>query len=415
MKRRIAPLAALVLACVVSPALAAPGDDVAEQSRAYFETGAKEYEKGNYPTAIRAFEQAYTLTKRPGLLFSIAQSYRRQYANDSKASNLRKALEHYRHYLAEDKTSKRRGEAATAITDIEAMLARLPAEEQASAQAPEAALPTQISITTQADDATLSIDGAAPRPLEPVEVTPGKHKVVLSAPGYFPEERDVPVNKGQMTALDVQLRPMPARVSIKGHGGAEVRVDGIPLGSLPLVAPLEVESGDRTITLSMNGFVTATEERTVARGEAVKWEPKLARTNQRVASFVLFGTGLVSAGSGILLALGAAEQQNEALRLEAQRKKTYLTADDYQKYEDALRERDRYSVGSTVLLNGGIALGALAFLLYYFDEPKLTPPRAKKDQKKTDKPKEPSPGMRDIALLPIAGPGLAGVSFSAQF
>ena len=76
-------LLASTLFLATTPVMA---DDDA-QSRAYFETGAKAYEKGDYLNAIRAFDQAYALTKRPGLIFSIAQSYKRQYAVDSNPAN----------------------------------------------------------------------------------------------------------------------------------------------------------------------------------------------------------------------------------------------------------------------------------------------------------------------------------------
>ncbi len=393
----------------------AMADDTDAQSRAYFETGAKAYEKGDYLNAIRAFDQAYTLTKRPGLIFSIAQSYKRQYAIDGKPQNLRKANEYYRRFLAEDKSGKRRNEATAAVLEIEAILVRLPPEQQATAttMAPEPPQPTQISVTTQVDEAMVSIDGGQARTLEPVEVKPGKHKVVIQAPGYFPEERELYANQSQMTAIDVPLRPMPAKVMIEGRIGAAVTVDGLPMGSLPLVNPLEVDAGERSITVSQNGFVSFTRDYSLARGGETKIKTELGRTRQRIGSFVLFGTGIVIGGTGVLMALGSAGAYAQGNDIAKQREKGSITAEQLADYDKFRRQQSELLIGSTVAFNLGAAVGALGFLLYYFDEPSIAKPRPKKDDKGPQK--EQSPLMRDLALIPSAGPGFAGLSFGAKF
>jgi len=386
------------------------------QSRAYFETGAKAYEKGDYQNAIRAFDQAYTLTKRPGLIFSIAQSYRRQYAVDSNPANLRKALEYYRRFLTEDKSGKRRGDASSAIMEIEAILGRLPADQQGtvalSADLPQ---PTQISVTTQVDDAMVSIDGSPPRTLEPVEVKPGKHKVIIQAAGYFPEERELFASERQMTAIDVPLRPIPAKITIEGRIGSTVTVDGSPRGTLPLLGPLEVEAGDRSIAVSQAGFVTFSREYSLGRGKETKVKADLPRTRQRIASFIMFGTGIAFAGGGVLTALGSAAAYGEGIRISNMRKDGGFISDaDLVEYNRLKDEQSNSIVATTVLFNMGAASAALGFLLYYFDDPKLPSPKQKKDDSIAPK-KDTSPVLRDMMLLPVATPGFAGISFGARF
>ncbi|TKD03501.1 PEGA domain-containing protein [Polyangium fumosum] len=411
MKRFFAALVALALATGAGPSLAGPADVDSPEARAYFETGAREYEKGNYANAVRAFEQAYALTTRPGLLFSIAQAYRKQYGNDGKPQNLRQAVDYYRRYLATDTTGKRRGEADAGIKDIEEILSRLPPEVQ-STPAPEEAPSTQISITTQVEDATISIDGAAPRPLEAIDVTPGKHKVLVQAPGYFPEEREVPAKQGQMTALDVPLREMPAYVSITGPAGASVTVDGLPKGALPLQAPLQIEAGVRTLHVSLNGFNTFTTELDLGRGKSEDLKATLDRTRQRMTSFVLIGGAATCVAGGIVMAFLAADSGEEAKKLNEKRKKETISdteLDDYLTYRDG---QTAFRNGATAALNVAAGFGALAFLLYYFDEPRLTPPRKKDDKK----PQSPGPSrLREIAVVPAVGPGLVGLSFGARF
>ncbi|HRI72613.1 MAG TPA: PEGA domain-containing protein [Polyangium sp.] len=346
---------------------------------------------------------------------------KRQYGVDSNPANLRKALESYRRFLTEDKTGKRRGDASQSIMEIEAVLSRLPAEQQgapsSTALPPE---PTQLSVTTQVDDAVVSIDGAAARSLDPVEVTPGKHKIVLNASGYFPEEREVFAREKQMTAIDVQLRPMPAKVRVVGREGSTVTVDGLPRGTLPMPTPLEIDAGDRSIAVSQNGFTTYAHEYKLERGKEIKVTADLSRTRQRIASYFLFGTGLVIAGSGILLALGAADAQDRALAINALRNDdtrpnggsiSYEQLVEYKKQSDL---KSQFTVSSSVALNLGAATGALGFLLYYFDAPKIPSVKPKKDDNAPAK-KDQSPGLRDMMFAPMTGPGFAGASFSAKF
>lgn len=411
MRRFFAALVMLALSTGAGLSLAGPSDVDSPEARAYFETGAREYEKGNYANAVRAFEQAYALTTRPGLLFSIAQAYRKQYGNDGKAQNLRQAVDYYRRYLATDTTGKRRGEADTAIKDIEAILARLPPEVQ-SAPAPEEAPTTQLSITTQVEDATISIDGGPPRPLEAIDVTPGKHKVVVHAPGYFPEEREVPAKQGQMTALDVPLREMPASISITGPAGASVTVDGLPKGALPLQAPLQIEAGVRTLSVSLNGFNTFTTELDLGRGKSEEVKATLDRTRQRITSFVLIGGAATCVVGGVVMAFFAGKAGAEAKGINEDRLKGTISESQLDLYLQKRDEQTALRNGATVALNVAAGMGALAFLLYYFDEPRLAPPRKKDDKK----PKGPDPSrLREIAVVPAVGPGTVGLSFGARF
>lgn len=385
------------------------------QSRAYFETGAKAYEKGDYLNAIRAFDQAYALTKRPGLIFSIAQSYKRQYAVDSNPAHLRKSIEYYRRFLAEDKSGKRRGDATNSIMEVEAILSRLPADQQAApTQAAEAPQPTQLSVTTQVEDAKVAIDDGPMQVLEPIEVKPGKHKILLKAAGYFPEEREVFAGEKQMTAIDVQLRPMPAKVSITGREGSTITVDGVPRGILPISGPIEVEAGQRTIAVSQSGFVTFANDYTLGRAQETKIKADLSRTRQRITSGIMFGAGITFAGLGVLTTLSAVTNFGLAADIGNRWSKgETISAQDLDDYNSYKADQSNATVASTVLFNMGAASAALGFLLYYFDEPKLPQVKPKKDD--TAPKKDSTPGMRDMMFAPIMGPGYGGVGFSAKF
>jgi hypothetical protein len=271
-------------------------------------------------------------------------------------------------------------------------------------------------VTTQVEEAMISIDGSAPRTLEPVEVKPGKHKVVLQAAGYFPEERELFASEKQMTAIDVPLRAMPAKVTITGRVGSTVTVDGSPKGTLPLPGPLEIDAGERSVAVSQAGFVTFSKEYGLRRGQDTTIKAELPRTRQRIASFIMFGTGIAFAGGGILLALSSASFYGQGLEISKKREQDggFLTESELEAYNDHKVNQSNAIVGTTVAFNVGIASGALGFLLYYFDEPKISAPKPKKDDSAPPK-KDTLPGLRDMMLVPVTSPGFAGVSFSARF
>src|SRR6185436_4713873 len=69
-----------------------PEDPTARAAREHYEAGLTHYNLGEFKQAIEEFKKAYELSKRPGLLFNIAQAYRldRQWAQ---------AASFYRTYL----------------------------------------------------------------------------------------------------------------------------------------------------------------------------------------------------------------------------------------------------------------------------------------------------------------------------
>src|SRR5882672_9815610 len=95
----------LLLALVVLAQLVAPRGAHAEdprddpRAREFFDFGARAYSNGQYLLAIDAFQEAYKLTERPGLLFSLAQTHQRQFRASGDEQHLAKAIDSYRRYL----------------------------------------------------------------------------------------------------------------------------------------------------------------------------------------------------------------------------------------------------------------------------------------------------------------------------
>jgi len=80
----------LLGALLPSTALAQP-DDLA-RSRELFRSGAAQYRTGKYTAALKQFEQALALARRPSILLNIAQCHR-------KLGNGPQALSHFKQYL----------------------------------------------------------------------------------------------------------------------------------------------------------------------------------------------------------------------------------------------------------------------------------------------------------------------------
>ena len=118
-------------------------------------------------------------------------------------------------------------------------------------------LPGIITFTTEPDvSADVQVDGASigSAPLIDVEVEPGRHRVEFVADRYLSEVLELDVTgEGQRQQLSAELTPNWAPVSVSSRpGGAEVLVDGTPVGRTP--ADLEVEAGERLLELRLPGY-----------------------------------------------------------------------------------------------------------------------------------------------------------------
>lgn len=291
--------------------------DTVDQARTLFNAGAQAYEAGQFVAAAQAFEQAYKLSPRAGILFSMAQAWKRQYFIDREPANLQRAVKLYRDYLGQVDQGGRRADAAQALAELEPLAAKA-STGPAAAPPPPAAPQTRVMVSSQNEGARVSLDGAAEvaAPLI-VEVKPGQHTVRVVAPGHFPEERKVAAAEGAVLALDLALREKPARLSFTGPAGAEVSVDGRLMGRTPFIAPVEIEPGQHLIVVSRNGHRPLVQELELGRDEAREIRYSLPSTGQRTASWGMFataGAGLVAGGIFTGLAINRMYRQVKLLQ-----------------------------------------------------------------------------------------------------
>ncbi len=118
-------------------------------------------------------------------------------------------------------------------------------------------LPGLIAFATEtATAAEIRVDGelVGTAPLTDFEVRPGTHQVQFTAERYLSELVTVEVTGGhERQAVMAMLTPSWAPISLSSSpAGAEIRVDGRPLGATPAV--LELTAGERAIEVVLPGY-----------------------------------------------------------------------------------------------------------------------------------------------------------------
>lgn len=354
-------------------AAAGPADDSREQAKQFFRMGERAFKANQYDTAAQMFERAYRTLPLPAIVFSAAQAYRLQYALDEDPPKLKRAVELYELYLKEDPQGKRVGDAARSLAELRPILAQL----EASAGAPIGEMPvraqtTKLMVSTSADieDARVSIDGGELQSMPLlIDVTPGRHKIVVTAEGYFPFEEMREAIEGDTRPIEVELKAKPALVSVRTESGAQVSVDGRPAGTTPLVRPLELSPGRHLVTVTRRGHRPWSREIEVERGQTMELSPSVRRTGQRTVSYAVLATsGLLAASAGVTFGLSL-KAGSDASELNDKRERQGLTASELADYRGAVDRRDGRLGATYILLGLSGAVATTGLLLYFMDNP----------------------------------------------
>jgi hypothetical protein len=402
----------LARAAAAAPPAHEPTPEEVERARTFYNAASSAYSAARYADAARGFEQAYLLAPRPQLLFSLAQAERKDFFASGDVTVGRRALEHYKHYLEQVASGGRRSEATEARADLEARLSRLD-PNQAAASAPAEKRKARVTVYSPTPGAHVSLDGAPPQEVPFFsELEPGKHRLVVSAEGFFDEERDVSGDNAIDQPVDLTLKERPALVTVALDAKADVYVDGRVVATTPLSRPIEVPSGPHVIAVSENGKRPFSQDVVLARARSARIEPKLETSGQRIVSLAMLGVGAASllASGGFAIAALAAE--NEAKDVERHRANGNIKASDFQSHNDAVDRQSEFRTVSIVALSAGSALAVGGALLYIVDKPSIPiiPPRTT-EPGTTPRPKEPM----ELGVYPILAPTVAGAGLGARF
>ena len=387
----------------------AGADDKAAAERD-FRAGSKAYSAQNFSAAAADFDEAYKAMPVPEIAFSAAQAYRRQYRIDPKPQYVKRAVELYRIYLEKVQTGGRVGDAADSLGEVQRELDRLGLAGKATSASfgvEHTRLGVNVAIADRTDTAaikevgdatgelvkglTATIDGKPVEPFALIDVEAGEHTVQVTAEGYFPAQRTARAVAGASDLVDLELKPKPASLHITTEDGATISIDG-RVADAP--SKIEVAAGKHFVLVTHRGREPFAREIVASRGQVIALDAPLARTQKRkVLPFVIGGAGVLGA-LALLTVAGAAGADADASKLLDQiQTKGNKTPADAKAYDADVKRRDNLATGAWVLGGTAVALGAVAFGLYYFD----------------------TPSAEGLRLAPVVAPGVAGAMVVGRF
>ena len=91
---------------------------------------------------------------------------------------------------------------------------------------------SSLLVAVNVDDATILVDGeeVGTSPAAPIEVTPGRHAVSVSRPGFEDGLRSIEVGRGEDARLDVVLEPSADNVALLEADAAPTGEESAPAG-----------------------------------------------------------------------------------------------------------------------------------------------------------------------------------------
>lgn len=369
MKRAAFGLALCCAWLVPAASFADPPSDL-DRAKDSFKAGATAYAAGDYLAAIQALDAAYQLTPLPAIAFSLGQAERRQYFVDHSRDHLGRAISLFRRYIDLSPTGSRRADALDALSQLEPLAASLPKLGAPAPHVEEPARRTRVLITSDAPGARASLDGAtsAPTPLIR-EVEPGKHRVLVEAPGFFRSQRDVTAIAGELLPTPISLRERPSTLSIWTSASADIYVDGEFLSAGGDGVLVQLAGGKHRLAVAQKGHKVAVRNLVLERGKAQTIRVELEQTPQRIASQALFIGGGAALGASLVASALAVRAEGDAEDFLATRNYRGGTLGDVIRYNGTVADRDRYRVGAAVCLTASVGFFITGLFLHVLDEP----------------------------------------------
>lgn len=366
-----------------------PQEKTDDAARILFDAGAKAYAAGLFADAVIAFREAHALAPdRPTVLFSLAQAERRQYTVKQDPVMLEAAIGHFRKYLEIVPEGGRRADVVIALGELEALRAgtETPAKKGA-----------RVFITTETPAASIFIDGKK-RDQIPVieEAPPGKHEIKIEAPGFITETREIIAVEGTIFPLEINLKEKPSFLVIKAPKGATLSVDGLVYGEAPLGAPLEVPSGTHQVLVTQRGYFPYEEKIAIERAWTSSLNVQLNPTNQRRASYFMFGTSMTGFALGAGLLIASIAKDSEAAEIYKMTESSNISRGLLISYRSALGTRDDLILATVFTDIAAVGLGVAAGFTYLFDSSSRMPNKSTRNDAR-------------ISVTPLVGGGFVSI------
>lgn len=333
------------------------------RARAAFQKGAAAYGEGRFADAIPHFLDSYRYSGRPGPLFSLGQAHRRRYEQDSDPRQRQLALMRYEQYEEAAPDGTRLAEARRYIKEL---LEQSPLEGIG-----EVVEHTRVSVSSPAPGATAAVDGGPAFVLpKGVDVEPGKHRVVVSAPGFRASSRTVDVLEGSTVTVEMPLDVVKAEIQVDAPEGSDLWVDGQRVARLPARRAIKVDPGVRQIGVARPGRALFVDEVELEPGETRKVKADLERTGQRKIAFAAIGVGSAGLlGSAVLTGLAFRAQAQANARDEAIEGEGFATSQQSDAHINAVERRDAYRTAAIAVgVSSAVFLGT-GLILFFTEKP----------------------------------------------
>jgi tetratricopeptide (TPR) repeat protein len=389
-----------VLAAMITTTSAnAVAQNSLEQARILFDAGAQAFAAGRYKEAVESFKEAYALSGKPQAVFSLAQAERRLYLVSNDSQHLHSAIAHFRQYLELVPDGGRRNDAVEGLEQLEVFAARDAKPVEPKIAAPEVLL-GRILISSATPGATILVDGMKQGVSPLVEVvSPGKHVVRVSAPGYITEERDIIAVEKIMVPLEITLKEEPAYLTLTTEDGAIVRIDGRTMGEAPLAKKVELKKGSHNVFVSLPGYYTRRETIELEAGKTKTVDLTLGRTRQRLVSYGLLsvaGAGFIGAGIQGAVAL---QKQSTAQNILQQTQSGNITVSNLEEYNDSVSTWETLRNSTAITFVAASILGITGAMAYAIEP-----------QRNSD-----STPRNNVSVSLTLGPSNAGIEINGRF
>ena len=177
------------------------------KAREHFERGETQYRLGRFSTALKEYQAALKLVRRPSIVFNIAQCYR-------QLGEYRRSIFYYKLYLSDwqrvhpgQKPPYER-EVKEHVSKLTATARRKAAEQDGpGVSEPPGPAAARVQLDGAPDGARVFVDGVlvARTPLEvPLQLTPGQHRLELVARGAVPWVQNIQLSGSEQRRILVE-------------------------------------------------------------------------------------------------------------------------------------------------------------------------------------------------------------------
>jgi hypothetical protein len=295
-----------------------------------------------------------------------------------------------------------------------------PAPPSSTPQAESQTRPTRLMIVADMPGARIALDGGVVGPSPLIrEVSPGKHRARISAPGYVDVERDVTAVAGELILSEVRLPERPTFLYVWAPDGSDIYVDGVyvtrggPLATIPLA------TGAHQLAVGKPGKVLVRRDFKLQRGQTHTEYVTLEDTTQRTLSQALFIGSGIALGAGVVLSAFAIRSENKAedflngrdpdVHGLVRTDQEATTPADLAAYNAALSERVRFRTAAAIGIASSVGMFITGLFLQEMDRPNVsTAPRR-------DSNRDTACLTPRLSFEPAVGTGDPGASLRLNF